>query len=236
MCHFTSHRPESREAIDLLHAQGIRVALITGDAQQVAESVARELSIDEVFAEVLPGDKDQMVAELQARSDTVAMVGDGVNDAPAIARADVGIAIGAGTDVTIASAGMVLSSDDPRGVVSIHRLSKAGYRKMTQNFAWAAGYNLIAIPLAAGVLSPVGFVLPVSVGALLMSLSTVIVALNAQLLRRVDLQRIGEEPREFELVPPVLPESVMAAPESGSRGEPPAPAAMDHTRHQKQGH
>ena len=212
------------------------MALITGDAQQVAESVARELSIDEVFAEVLPGDKDQMVAELQARGDTVAMVSDGVNDAPAIARADVGIAIGAGTDVAIASAGMVLSSDDPRGVVSIYRLSKAGYRKMTQNLAWAAGYNLIAIPLAAGVLSPVGFVFPVSVGALLMSLSTVIVALNAQLLRRVDLQRIGEEPREFELVPPVLPESVMASPESGSRGDPPAPAAMDHTCHRKQGH
>jgi P-type Cu2+ transporter len=180
-------REVSRAAVDSLHAAGVRVAMITGDAQQVADAVAAELGIDEVFAEVLPEDKDAAVADLQARGDTVAMVGDGVNDAPALARADVGIAIGAGTDVAVESAGIVLASDDPRGVVVIRRLSAASYRKMLQNLWWAAGYNLAAIPLAAGVLAWAGFVLPMAVGAVLMSASTVVVALNAQLLRRVDL-------------------------------------------------
>ena len=180
-------REVSRQAIEQLHAAGVTVAMITGDARQVAEAVAAELDIDEVFAEVLPEDKDAKVAELQQRGLTVAMVGDGVNDAPALARADVGIAIGAGTDVAIESAGIVLASDDPRGVVAIHALSTATYRKMLQNLWWAAGYNLAALPLAAGVLAPVGFILPMALGAALMSLSTIIVALNAQLLRRVDL-------------------------------------------------
>lgn len=180
-------RPESRQAIDELHASGIRVVMITGDASQVAESVASDLGIDEVFADVLPEDKDSKVAELQARGEQVAMVGDGVNDAPALARADVGIAIGAGTDVAIESAGVILASNDPRSVMRIVQLSKAGYRKMLQNLGWAAGYNLLAIPLAAGVLAPVGFVLPPAVGAIMMSASTIVVALNAQLLRRLDL-------------------------------------------------
>ncbi|MTV27794.1 heavy metal translocating P-type ATPase [Nitriliruptoraceae bacterium ZYF776] len=180
-------RDVSREAVDRLHAAGVHVVMITGDAQQVADAVAAELGIDEVFAEVLPEDKDAKVAELQQRGMKVAMVGDGVNDAPALARADVGIAIGAGTDVAIESAGIVLASDDPRGVVAIRSLSAATYRKMVQNLWWAAGYNLVAIPLAAGVLAPVGFVLPMAVGAVLMSTSTIVVALNAQLLRRVDL-------------------------------------------------
>ncbi|MPY98447.1 MAG: heavy metal translocating P-type ATPase [Actinophytocola sp.] len=181
-------RPESRQAIDVLHRRGVTVAMITGDAQQVADAVARDIGIDEVFAEVLPEDKDSAVADLQRRGHTVAMVGDGVNDAPALARADVGIAIGAGTDVAIESAGIVLASDDPRAVVVVSTLSAASYRKMTQNLWWAAGYNLAAIPLAAGVLAWAGFVLPMAVGAVLMSLSTIIVALNAQLLRRVDLR------------------------------------------------
>ncbi len=185
-------RPESREAIAELHRRGIQVAMITGDARQVADSVAADLGIDEVFAEVLPEDKDKAVAELQGRGRVVAMVGDGVNDAPALARADVGIAIGAGTDVAIESAGVVLASDDPRAVVSTIRLSEASYRKMQQNLAWAAGYNVVAIPLAAGVLARIGIVLVPAVGALLMSGSTIIVALNAQLLRRLDL-RAGPE-------------------------------------------
>ncbi len=180
-------REVSRQAVERLHVHGITVAMITGDARQVAEAVAAELDIDEVFAEVLPEDKDAKVAELQQRGMSVAMVGDGINDAPALARADVGIAIGAGTDVAIESAGIVLASDDPRGVVAIRTLSTATYRKMLQNLWWAAGYNLAAIPLAAGVLAPVGFVLPMALGAALMSLSTIIVALNAQLLRGVDL-------------------------------------------------
>ncbi len=180
-------RDVSRTAVRELHAAGVTVAMITGDARQVARAVAAELGIDEVFAEVLPEDKDAKVAELQARGLIVAMVGDGVNDAPALARADVGIAIGAGTDVAIQSAGIVLASDDPRGVVAIRRLSTATYRKMIQNLWWAAGYNLAAIPLAAGILASVGFVLPIAVGAVLMSASTIIVAANAQLLRRVDL-------------------------------------------------
>ncbi|MFB2599014.1 heavy metal translocating P-type ATPase [Herbiconiux sp. P17] len=187
-------RPESREAVAGLRARGIEVVMITGDAEPVARAVAAELGITRIFAGVKPGDKSAKVAELQAEGRKVAMVGDGVNDAPALARADVGIAIGAGTDVAIASAGVILASDDPRSVLSVITLSKASYRKMTQNLWWAAGYNLISVPLAAGVLAPIGFVLPMAVGAILMSLSTIIVAANAQLLRRLDLRpaRIGE--------------------------------------------
>ena len=177
-------RPESREAVEALHAAGVEVVMVTGDARQVAEAVGRTLGLDEVHAEVLPEDKDHTVRALQARGRRVAMVGDGVNDAPALARADVGIAIGAGTDVAIESAGLVLASDDPRGVVGIRNLSAATYRKMVQNLWWAAGYNILAIPLAAGLLAPIGIVLPMAVGAVLMSASTVIVAANAQLLRR----------------------------------------------------
>nr|WP_241961212.1 heavy metal translocating P-type ATPase [Salinibacterium hongtaonis] len=180
-------REESRDAVDELHARGIEVIMITGDAQNVADSVAHELGIDLVLAGVRPQDKAAKVAELQAEGRTVAMVGDGVNDAPALAQADVGIAIGAGTDVAISSAGVILASSDPRAVVSVVLLSHATYRKMKQNLWWAAGYNLVAVPLAAGVLAPVGFVLPMAVGAILMSLSTIVVALNAQLLRRLDL-------------------------------------------------
>ena len=181
-------REESREAVAALHRLGHHVVMITGDAEQVAQSVAAELGIDQVFAGVRPEDKGDKVKELQAQGRRVAMVGDGVNDAPALAQADVGIAIGAGTDVAIASAGVVLASDDPRSVLSVIELSRASYRKMKQNLAWAAGYNLVAVPLAAGALAPVGFVLPMAVGALLMSASTVVVAANAQLLRRLDLR------------------------------------------------
>ncbi|MFK3678005.1 heavy metal translocating P-type ATPase [Microbacterium sp. NPDC090218] len=180
-------RPESQQAVDALHRLGVEVVMITGDAQAVAESVAAQLGIDRVFAGVRPEDKSAKVAELQAEGKKVAMVGDGVNDAPALAQADVGIAIGAGTDVAIASAGVILASSDPRSVISVIELSRAAYRKMKQNLWWAAGYNLLSVPLAAGVLAPVGFILPMSVGAILMSLSTVVVALNAQLLRRIDL-------------------------------------------------
>jgi Cu2+-exporting ATPase len=180
-------RPESRQAIDALHAQDIQVGMITGDAEPVAQAVADELGIDRVIAGVRPEDKAKEVQDLQSEGRTVAMVGDGVNDAPALATADVGLAIGAGTDVAIGSAGVVLASSDPRSVLSVLELSRATYRKMLQNLGWAAGYNLIAVPLAAGVLAPIGFVLPMSVGAILMSASTVVVALNAQLLRRVDL-------------------------------------------------
>jgi Cu2+-exporting ATPase len=185
-------RPEAREAIEQLRVAGVRkIVMITGDARPVAEAVAADLGfrpdVDEVFAEVLPADKDQAVSGLQSRGLKVAMVGDGVNDAPALARADVGIAIGAGTDVAIESAGVVLASSDPRGVIGVLRLSKASYRKMVQNLAWAAGYNVLAIPLAAGVLAPVGITLSPAIGAVLMSVSTIVVALNAQLLRRVDL-------------------------------------------------
>ena len=162
--------------------------MITGDARQVADAVGAELGIDEVMSEVLPEDKDHKVAELQARGLRVAMVGDGVNDAPALARADVGLAIGAGTDVAIESAGVVLASSDPRSVLAVIRLSKASYRKMTQNLVWAAGYNVLAIPLAAGALAWAGIVLAPAVGAILMSASTIVVALNAQLLRRLDLR------------------------------------------------
>ncbi|MFD4181894.1 heavy metal translocating P-type ATPase [Rhodococcus sp. NPDC058514] len=181
-------RPESKQAIDALHERGVHVAMITGDAEAVAHSVAQRLGIDEVFAGVLPQDKGAKVKALQSAGRKVAMVGDGVNDAPALAQADVGIAIGAGTDVAIASAGVVLASDDPRSVLSVIELSRATYRKMIQNLTWAAGYNLISVPLAAGVLAPWGFTLPMEVGALLMSASTVVVAVNAQLLRRLDLR------------------------------------------------
>jgi P-type Cu2+ transporter len=181
-------REESRDAVDALHELGIHVVMITGDAEPVARSVAAELGIDQVFAGVRPEHKNEKVAELQRQGRTVAMVGDGVNDAPALAQADVGIAIGAGTDVAIASAGVILASDDPRSVLSVIELSRAGYRKMKQNLWWAAGYNVAAVPLAAGVLAPIGFVLPMEVGALLMSMSTIVVASNAQLLRRLDLR------------------------------------------------
>nr|ABP43399.1 copper-translocating P-type ATPase [Mycolicibacterium gilvum PYR-GCK] len=180
-------RPESREAVDALHKLGVEVVMITGDAEAVAQAVGRELGIDRVFAGVRPEDKASKVSALQQEGKKVAMVGDGVNDAPALAQADVGIAIGAGTDVAIASAGVILASSDPRSVLSVIELSRASYRKMKQNLWWGAGYNLIAVPLAAGVLAPIGIVLPMSVGAILMSLSTIVVALNAQLLRRLDL-------------------------------------------------
>jgi Cu2+-exporting ATPase len=180
-------RPEARQAVADLRAAGVTVVMITGDARQVADAVAGELGIDEVFAEVLPEDKDKAVIELQQRGLSVAMVGDGVNDAPALARADVGLAIGAGTDVAIESAGVVLASSDPRGVTGVIRLSRASYRKMLQNLGWAAGYNVLAIPLAAGVLAWAGLTLSPAIGAILMSLSTIVVALNAQTLRRVDL-------------------------------------------------
>ena len=181
-------REESRQAVGALNRLGIEVVMITGDAEAVARSVAAELGIDRVFAGVHPEDKSRKVIELQQEGRRVAMVGDGVNDAPALAQADVGIAIGAGTDVAIASAGVILASDDPRSVLSVIELSRASYRKMKQNLWWAAGYNLLSVPLAAGVLAPIGFVLPMEIGALLMSVSTVVVAVNAQLLRRLDLR------------------------------------------------
>jgi P-type Cu2+ transporter len=180
-------RPESRQAVRALRDLGVEVAMITGDAKQVAEAVGRELGIELVYAEVLPENKDQAVAELQAGGHVVAMVGDGVNDAPALARADVGIAIGAGTDVAIESAGIVLVSNDPRAVVDVIRLSRATYRKMVQNLAWATGYNLFTIPVAAGVFAWAGLTVSPAVGAVLMSLSTIVVAANAQLLRRLEL-------------------------------------------------
>jgi Cu2+-exporting ATPase len=186
-------RPESVEAVQRLHEMGVRVAMITGDAQSVADSVAKRIGIDEVAAQVLPADKAAAVQRFQAGGRKVAMVGDGVNDAPALAQADVGIAIGAGTHVAVESAGIVLVRDDPRDVVGAIRLSGASYRKMLQNLAWATGYNALAIPVAAGVLAPIGFVLPMSVGALVMSISTIVVALNAQLLRRLRL-RPDEQP------------------------------------------
>ncbi len=181
-------REESRSAIASLKEQGLRVAMLTGDSEDVARWVASELGIDEYFAQVLPEHKSAKIKELQRDGSRVAMVGDGVNDAPALAQADVGIAIGAGTDVARASAGIVLVKNDPRDIARIIKLSTASYRKMVQNLAWAAGYNIIALPLAAGVLAPIGFVLPAYVGALLMSLSTVIVAINAQTLRTLHLR------------------------------------------------
>ena len=189
-------RPESRAAVKALQDRGVKVAMITGDAQQVAQAVGQDLGIDEVFAEVLPQDKDTKVTQLQERGLSVAMVGDGVNDAPALARAEVGIAIGAGTDVAMESAGVVLASDDPRAVLSMIELSQASYRKMIQNLIWASGYNILAVPLAAGVLASIGFVLSPAVGAILMSASTIVVALNAQLLRRIDLEPAHLAPTE----------------------------------------
>ena len=180
-------RPESRAAVKALQDRGVKVAMITGDAQQVAHAVGQDLGIDEVFAEVLPQDKDTKVTQLQERGLSVAMVGDGVNDAPALARAEVGVAIGAGTDVAMESAGVVLASDDPRAMLSMIELSQASYRKMIQNLIWASGYNILAVPLAAGVLASSGILLPPAAAAVLMSLSTIVVALNAQLLRRIDL-------------------------------------------------
>ena len=180
-------RAESKEAVEALHRAGTRVAMLTGDSHAVGNHVAARLGITEVFAEVLPGQKDEVVARLQKDGSTVAMVGDGVNDAPAIARADVGIAIGAGTDVAIESAGIVLASDDPRAVLATVRLSRASYRKMVQNLFWATGYNVVGIPLAAGVLAGAGILLSPALGAVFMSVSTIVVALNAQLLRRLTL-------------------------------------------------
>lgn len=184
-------RAESREAVDALKSSGKRVAMLTGDSKGVAAWVARELGIDEYFAEVLPENKEKTVRQLQKDGSKVAMVGDGVNDAPALTRADVGIAIGAGTDVAIESAGIVLASSDPRGVVKVIKLSKHTYRKMLQNLGWATGYNALAIPLAAGVTTGLGFILSPAFGAVLMSVSTIIVAVNAQLLRRIDLKNAG---------------------------------------------
>ncbi len=180
-------RPESKQAVQELQAMGIEVAMLTGDSQSVANAVAAQLGIQRVFAEVLPEHKDQKVMELQKLGKRVAMVGDGVNDAPALTRADVGIAIGGGTDVAIESAGLILVNSNPLDVVRIFKLSRASYRKMVQNLWWAAGYNVVAIPLAAGVLAGWGILLSPAVGALLMSISTIVVALNAQLLRRVNL-------------------------------------------------
>jgi Cu2+-exporting ATPase len=182
-------RPEAAEAVSELRAMGVeKIVMITGDAKPVADRVGAEVGVDEVFAEVLPQDKDTVVGEMQQRGYVVAMVGDGVNDAPALARADVGLAIGAGTDVAIESAGVVLGASDPRGVASVIRLSRASYRKMVENLAWAAGYNLISIPLAAGALAWAGITMPPALGAILMSMSTIIVAANAQLLRKVQLR------------------------------------------------
>jgi len=178
-------RPESAEAVKELHDLGVRVAMITGDSQAVADSVARRIGIDEVAAQVPPSEKASAVARFQAGGKKVAMVGDGVNDAPALATADVGIAIGAGTDVAVESAGIVLVRSDPRDVVGAIELSRAAYRKMVQNLVWATAYNLIAIPVAAGFFVRWRIDLPMSVGAIAMSASTIIVALNAQLLRRL---------------------------------------------------
>jgi Cu2+-exporting ATPase len=182
-------RPEAQEAVAELQRLGRHVVMITGDARNVAETVGRELGVDEVMAEVLPEDKAAKVADLQSRGWSVAMVGDGVNDAPALARADVGVAIGAGTDVAIESADVILAASDPRAVVSLIQLSVASYRKMIQNLVWAAGYNVVAIPLAGGAMAWAGITLAPAVGAVLMSASTIVVALNAQLLRRLDLRR-----------------------------------------------
>ena len=210
-------RTESRHAVDALHARNVQVVMITGDAEAVAASVAAELGIDRYFAGVRPEDKADKVKQLQAEGRQVAMVGDGVNDAPALAQADVGIAIGAGTDVAIASAGVILASDDPRSVLSVIELSRASYRKMKQNLWWAAGYNLISVPLAAGVLAPIGFVMPMSLGAILMSVSTIVVALNAQLLRRLDLRPDT-----------IVPNSTAVQPQSASATPPPLTAPPLH--------
>jgi Cu2+-exporting ATPase len=180
-------RPESKEAIERLHREGIEVVMMTGDAKPVADAVAKELGIDAVLAQLLPEQKAQRIDELKARGKKVAMVGDGVNDAPALVTADVGIAIGAGTEVAVEAGDIVLVRSDPRDVPKIVALSRASYRKMVQNLWWAAGYNILAIPLAAGVLARYGILLSPAVGAILMSASTAIVAINAQLLRRTRL-------------------------------------------------
>lgn len=177
-------REQSKQAVEQLRGYGIRVAMLTGDSEAVAKYVADKLGIKEYFAQVLPENKSEKVKELQKDGSRVAMVGDGVNDAPALAQADIGIAIGAGTDVAIQSAGIILAKSDPRDIVKIVKLSKATYNKMVQNLIWASGYNIVAIPLAAGLF---GIILPAAVGALLMSASTVVVALNAQLLRKLNL-------------------------------------------------
>jgi Cu2+-exporting ATPase len=184
-------RPESREAVEELHRLGLQVAMVTGDSKAVAESVARRIGIDDVTAEVLPGDKASAIERWQAAGKRVAMVGDGVNDAPALATANVGIAIGAGTDVALESAGIVLVRSDPRDVVRVIELSRAAYRKMVENLVWATAYNVVAIPAAAGLFLRWGVELPMSVGAIAMNLSTIIVAANAQLLRGLKLARTG---------------------------------------------
>jgi Cu2+-exporting ATPase len=182
-------REESRQAIRELHDLGLKVAMLTGDSEAVARAVAQELQIDTYFAQVLPEHKASKVQELQRGGNKVAMVGDGVNDAPALVTADVGIAIGAGTDVAIESAGIILVRSNPMDIVKIIRLSRATYRKMIQNLVWATGYNVVAIPLAMGILAPIGILLDPAIGAVFMSVSTIIVSLNAQLLRGLDLNR-----------------------------------------------
>jgi Cu2+-exporting ATPase len=180
-------RPESREAVTRLHELGLEVVMLTGDAKAVAEAVARELGIDTIYAQVPPEGKAAKIEELQRQGKRVGMVGDGVNDAPALVTADVGIAIGAGTDVAVEAGDVVLVRSDPRDVPRIIQLSRVSYRKMVQNLWWASGYNILAIPLAAGVLASYGIILSPAVGAVLMSLSTIVVAVNAQLLRRARL-------------------------------------------------
>ena len=180
-------REESPRAVAALHARGVEIAMLTGDSTDVAAAVAEQLGIDRYVAEVLPADKDREIGELQAEGRMVGMVGDGVNDAPALTRADIGIAIGSGTDVAIQSAGLILVKSNPLDIVRILKLSAASYRKQLQNIWWGAGYNIVMIPLAAGVLAPIGFVMPPAVGAAVMSVSTIVVAINAQLLRRTDL-------------------------------------------------
>ena len=190
-------RPESAPAVAALHGLGIRVAMITGDSRAVADSVAQQLAIDEVAAEVLPADKAAAVRKFQSHGKAVGMVGDGVNDAPALATADVGIAIGAGTDVAAESAGIILVRSDPRDVVRAIRLSRAAYRKMLENLVWATAYNVLAIPLAAGLFTRWGINLPMSVGAAAMSVSTLIVAINAQLLRWVNLGNSATKENQY---------------------------------------
>jgi Cu2+-exporting ATPase len=180
-------RGESKLAVERLHEMGLSVAMLTGDSRDVARSVAAQMNIDRVFAEVLPGDKASHIEGLQSEGDMVAMVGDGVNDAPALARADIGIAIGSGTDVAVETADLILVKNNPLDIVKIVRLSDAAYQKQRQNIWWAAGYNIVMIPLAAGILAPIGFIMPPAVGAVVMSVSTIVVAINAQLLRRVEL-------------------------------------------------
>ncbi len=190
LCTADAVQSESREAVHMLAERGVEVVMLTGDSREVTEKVAKELDLTRYFAEVLPEQKASYVERLRGEGLRVDMVGDGVNDAPALAAADVGVAIGAGTDVALEAADIVLVSDDPRDVVAMIDLSRATYRKMLENLFWASGYNVVVIPLAAGILAPIGFVLPMAVGALIMSMSTIIVALNAQLLRRFE-PRLG---------------------------------------------